>query len=78
MTETGVMIAFLDRKPAETLNLKSDGRRLHSGETVIAEWERNQLTVVSQNGDTAAERRKDLLTYLILRKTQEDNPIQRI
>ncbi len=78
MTETEVMTAFLSRKRAETLNLKSDSGQLHWGETVIAEWEGKRLRLVSQNGDTGAERCKDVLTYLILRKIQEDSLVQRV
>ena len=78
MTEIEVMSAFLGRKPADMLNLKSDGTRLHSRETVIAEWTRHQLRLVSQKGHTGAERSKDVLTYLILRKIQEESLIQRV
>lgn len=43
MTNAQVLDAFLNRKKAESLNMRTDGERLWSYETVVAQWYRQNV-----------------------------------
>jgi len=76
MTETQVIKAFLRREGAVTDDFQSDGCQLCSGQGVIAQWGKDRIQIMSQNGDPARERRKDMLIEFILWEIQKGSLVQ--
>ncbi len=65
MTEIEVDEAFVRGGRAEISNLTSDGKRLCTGETVVAEWEGEEIRIAPENGDPAGPMRQEILATLV-------------
>lgn len=77
-SDADVIQAFLAGRASATSSFCSDGRRLHSGDTLIAEWTDEGLVIVSTLADALAERRKDALFHHILWRMQRDQVLRRL
>ena len=72
MSDQATIRAFLLRKPKEGPRLRSEGGRLVCGDEVIASWDGQRLTVVSDNQGTEHEALKDMLFETALMKMRSE------
>ena len=65
VTEIEVIAAFVRRSPAEIPSLKSDGERLFSGKTIVAEWDGEKIRIAPKNGDSEGPVIQNILATLV-------------